>query len=101
MYTTSSGLVMTQGLGGVPVAVPMQINCGMVALQTVTPGVQEGQPQMVLVPVSGANGNQPHLFQVIPYETIASGLQPQHIDMPPPSYEEAQCTTQQNREFFV
>jgi len=92
---------MTEGLVGVPMAVPMQSNCGVVALQTVTPGVLEGQPQIVLVPVSGANGNQPQLVQVIPYETVASGLQPQHIDMPPPSYEEAQCPTQQNHERFV
>ena len=98
MHTTSSGFVMTQGLGGVPLAVPMQSNHGMVALQTVTPGAQEGQPQMVLVPVSGKDGNQPQLFQVVPYGTMASGHQPHYIDMPPPSYEEGQHTAQQNQQ---
>jgi len=94
LYTASSGFVMTQGLGGVPVAVPMQSNCGMVALQTVTPRVQEGQPQIVLVPVSAAEGNQPQLVQVVPYGTMAT----HHTDMSPPSYEEAQHATQQNRQ---
>ena len=88
---------MTQGLAGVPVAVPMQSNHGMVTLQTVTPGAQEGQPQMVLVPVSGADGNQSQLVQVVPYATMASSYQTHQIPMPPPSYEEAQCATQENR----
>lgn len=97
MHTANSGYIMTQGPGGVPVAVPMQSGGGMVALQTVTPGSQEGQPQMVLLPVSVADGNQPQLVQVDPYGTMASGYQPQHIDMPP-SYEEGQYTTQQNQQ---
>lgn len=96
MYTTSSRHIMTQGPGGVPVAVPMQSGDCMVALQNVTPGVQKGQLQIVLVPVSGADGNQLQLVQVVPYEAMASGHQPQHIDLPPPSYEEGQYTTQQN-----
>ncbi|KAL9961758.1 hypothetical protein ACROYT_G030772 [Oculina patagonica] len=54
MYTANTGYVMTQGPGGVPVAIPMQAGGGMVAVQTVTPGAQGCQPQMVMVPVSGA-----------------------------------------------
>ena len=91
MYTTSSGFVITQGLSGVPVAVLMQSTP-----QTVTPGAQEGQPQMVLVPVSAADGNQPQLVPVVPYASMASGYQTHLIDMPPPSYEEAQRAIQQN-----
>ena len=63
-----------------------------VALQSVRPGAKEGQPQMILVPVSGAAGNQPQLVQFVPYGTMASSLQPQHVDMPPP-YEEGQYIT--------
>ena len=96
MYTTSSGFVITQGLNGVPVAVLMQSNRGMVAPHTVTPGAQEGQPQMVLIPVSAVDGNQPQLVPVVPYATMASGYQTHLIDMPPPSYEEAQRAIQQN-----
>ena len=54
------------GPGGVPVAVPMQAGGGMIAVQAVTPGAQ-GQPQNVMVPVSGAMG---------------TGYQPQ-VEMPP------------------
>lgn len=85
MYTANSGYFMTQGLAGVPVAVLMQSSGG----------AQEGQSQMV--PVSGAGGNQPQLVQVAPYGTMASGCQPQRIDMPP-SYEEGQYATQQNQQ---
>ena len=49
MHITSSSYVMTQGPGGVPVAIPMQSGDGRVQLQYVTPGIQEGQPQMVVV----------------------------------------------------
>ncbi|XP_078382695.1 uncharacterized protein LOC144665333 [Oculina patagonica] len=100
MYTANTGYVMTQGPGGVPVAVPMQAGGGMVAVQTVTPGAQGGQPQMVMVPVSGAGSYQPQLAQaapagamttayqpqfaqVAPAGAMATGYQPQHVEMPP------------------
>ena len=100
MYTANTGYVMTHGAGGVPVAIPMQAGGGMVALQTVTPGAQAGQPQMVMVPVSGAGGYppqlaqaappgtmitgyQPHQVQVAPAGAVASGYQPQQAQMPP------------------
>ncbi|KAJ7376823.1 hypothetical protein OS493_032289 [Desmophyllum pertusum] len=97
MYPTNTGYVMTQGPGGVPVAVPMQsmqpmqqmqqmqpmqAGGGMIAVQTVAPGAQEGQPQMVMVPVSGA---------------MATGYQPQQVEMPP-SYGHGQYTTLQNEQ---
>ena len=51
MYTANSGY-------GVPMAMPMQAGGGMVAVQAAATGTQGGQPQMVMVPVSGAMGNQ-------------------------------------------
>ena len=82
MYNPNSGYVMTQGHGGVPMAVPMQAGGGMVAAQTVTPGAQEGQPQMVMVPFSSAMGHQhQYVSQAAPYG--ASGYQPQQVEMPP------------------
>ena len=59
---------------GVPVAVPMQAGSGMVPVQAVTPGPQGGQPQMVVVPVSGMVGNQP---QFATSGAMATGYQPQ------------------------
>ena len=73
MYTANSGYVMTQGPGGVPMAVPMQAGGAMVAIQTVSPGTQQGQPQMVMVPVSGAMGHQ-HQYITAPYG--ATGYRP-------------------------
>ena len=81
MYTANSGNVLTQGPGGIPVAVSMQSSGG----------TQEGQP------VSGADGNQLQFVQVVPYGTMGSGYQPLHIDVPP-SYEEGQYTTQQSQQ---
>ena len=92
MHITSSSYVMTQGPSGV--AVPMQLGDGMIQFQSVTPGVQEGTPQMVPVPVSGAEENQAQLVQTVPYGTMALSYQPQQIDMPPP-YEQGQHVTQQ------
>lgn len=97
MYSASSGYVMTQVPCDVPVAIPMQSEDGRVALQTVTPGVQESEPQIVLVPVSVADEIQPQLVQIAPYGITASGYQPQHIDIPP-SYEEGQYATQQRQQ---
>ena len=94
MHITSSSYVMTQGPGGVPVTVPMQSGDGRVQLQYATPGIQEGQPQMVVVPVFGAEGNQPQLVQPFPHGTMALSYQPLQIDMPPP-YEQEQHVTQQ------
>ncbi|XP_078382701.1 uncharacterized protein LOC144665338 [Oculina patagonica] len=117
MYTANSGYVMTQGPGGVPVAIPMQTGGDMVAVQTVTPGPQTGQPQMVMVPVSGAGsykpqlaqaappgaittGYQSQLTQVAPAGFMATGYQPQHAEMPP-SYGQGQYMTQQNAQVSV
>ncbi len=84
MYTANTGYVMTQGPGSAPVAVPMQVTCGMVAVQTVTPGAQEGQLRMVMVPVSTAGDYQTQLAQVAPSEALATAYQPPLFDMPPP-----------------
>ena len=81
--STNAGYVMIQASSGVPVAVPIEAGGGIVALQTVTPGVQEYQPQLVLLPDSRAVDNPPP-----PYEAVASGYQNLQFDMPP-SYEEA------------
>lgn len=77
MYTGNSGYTMTQYPGVVPVAAPMQTGSGMVPMQTVTPGSQGGQPQMVVVPVSGMMGNQPQLVQVATSGAMTTGYQPQ------------------------
>ena len=97
MRMSSSSYVMTQGPRGIPVAVLMQSGDGRVQLQPVTPRVQEGQPQMVLLPVSGADGNQPQLVQAVSYGAMGLSYQPQHIDMSPP-YEQGQYVTQQNQQ---
>ena len=75
-YPANSGHVMTQYPGGVPVAVPMQAVSGMVPVQAVTPGPQGGQPQMVVVPVSGMVGNQP---QFATSGAMTTGYQPQVV----------------------
>ncbi|KAL9961032.1 hypothetical protein ACROYT_G029912 [Oculina patagonica] len=100
MYTANTGYVMTQGHGGAPVAIPMQVGGGMVAVQTVTPGAHGGQPQMVMVPVSGAGSYQPQLAQVAPAGAMATGHQPQQAEMPPP-YGQGQYMTQQNAQMPV
>ncbi|KAL9961003.1 hypothetical protein ACROYT_G029878 [Oculina patagonica] len=64
MYTANPGYAMTPFPVGVPAAVPLQAGGGMVAMQTVTPGAQAGQPQMVVIPVSGGVGTQSHLVEV-------------------------------------
>ena len=97
MYSASSGYVMTQVPCCVPVVIPMQSEDGRVALQTITPGAQECEPQIVLVPVSGADGMRPQLVQIIPNGITASGYQPQHIDIPL-SYEEGQYSTPQHQQ---
>ena len=75
---------MTQYPGGVPVTVPMQAGSGMVPIQTVTPGPQGAQPQMVVVPVSGTVGNQPQFAQSATSGAMATAYQSQV----PPKYEE-------------
>ncbi len=81
MYTANTGYVMTQGQVGPAVAIPMQAAGGMVAVQTVTPGAQEGQPQMVMVPLSTAGVNRPQLAQAAPTEALATGYQPQLVQV--------------------
>ena len=77
MYPPNSGYTVNQYPGGVPGAVPMQAGGGMVPDQTVTPGPQGGQPQMVVVPVSGMEGNQPQFAQIATSGALATGYQPQ------------------------
>ena len=77
----NTGYTMTQYPGGVPVAVPMQAGGGMVPIQTVTPGTQGGQPQMVVVPVSGMVGNQPQFAQTATSRAMTTGYQPQFVQV--------------------
>ncbi len=83
MYTANPGYVTTQEPGGIPVAIPMPSASGMVAVQTATPGTQGGQPQMVMVPVSGAGSYLPQLAQIAPSGAMATGYQPQLIQVAP------------------
>lgn len=83
MYTVNTGYAVAQMSGG-PVAVPMQTAGGMVAVQAVTQG---GQPQMIMMPASGAvgghpqfgamTGSQPQFVQVAPAGAAAPSYQPQ------------------------
>ena len=74
---------MTQASGGFPAAViPMQSGGDIVADQTITPGTQVNQLQVILPPESREVNNPPP-----PYEAVASGHQTSQIDRPP-SYEE-------------
>ena len=97
IYTANAGYVMTQGPGGAPVAIPMQAGGGMVPVRTVRPGAQGAQSQMVMVPVSGAEGYHPQLVQAAPAGAMATGYQPQHVEMPP-SYAQGQYVAQQNEQ---
>ncbi|XP_078382817.1 uncharacterized protein LOC144665439 [Oculina patagonica] len=98
MYTANTGYVLTQGPGSAPVAIPMQTAGGMVAVQTVTPGAQGGQPQIVMVPVSASGVYQ---SQLAPYAPAgATGYQPQQAEMPPP-YGQEQYMTQRNAQVPV
>jgi len=77
MYPTTSGSVINQYHSGVPVGVvPMQAGGDIVPIQTVTPGPQGGQPQMVMVPFSGMVGNQPQSAQVATSGAMATNYQP-------------------------
>ncbi|KAL9961031.1 hypothetical protein ACROYT_G029911 [Oculina patagonica] len=68
MYTANANNAMTQGPGGVPVAIPMQATVGIVAVQIVTPRAQGGKPRLAM-PVSGAGA-------------IVTRNEPQQIDVP-------------------
>lgn len=82
MYTVNPGYTMTPFPVGGPVAVPMQAGGGMVAMQTVTPESHERQPQIVIVPVSGALGYPPHLVQDPTSEDMTAVYQPQQVETP-------------------
>ncbi|XP_022807924.1 uncharacterized protein LOC111344918 [Stylophora pistillata] len=93
MQTVNTGYAVSQMPGG-PVAVPMHTVGGMVAVQTVPQG---GQPQMVMMPASGAVGGHPQVVhvptsgammggqtqfvQVAPTGAAASGYQQQQVDV--------------------
>ena len=96
MYTANTGYVMTQGPGGVPMAMPLQAAGGMIAVQATTTGTQGGQAQMVPVPVSGAMGNL-HLYapQAAPHG--ATCYQPQQVQMPP-AHGQGPYVTQENEQ---
>ena len=84
---------MAQYPGGAPLTIPMQGGSGMVPVQTVTPGSQEGQPQMVAVPVSGMVGNQTQFAQIATSgATETTGFQPQFAQVATPG---AMATTYQ------
>ena len=82
IYTANTtGYVMTQGVDGVPVAIPVQAGGGMVAMQA--SHAQAAQPPMVLVPVSGGIEGQSAMVQVAP--TIPGTVSvPQEAVKPPP-----------------
>ena len=93
MQAVNTGFAVSQMPGG-PVAVPMQTVGGMVAVQAVPQG---GQPQMIMMPVSGAVGGHPpvvqvptsgamiggqsQFVQVTPTGAAATGYQPQQVDV--------------------
>lgn len=81
VYTANAGFVMTQDPG---TCNAMQADCGMVTVETLTPGSQGGKPQMVMVPIFYVEGYQPQLAQVAPHGAMATGYQPQQVEMPPP-----------------
>ena len=73
---------MTQGVDGVPVAIPVQVGGGVVPVQASQ--AQESQPPMVLVPVSGGIGEQSTMVQVAPTTAIPGTVSvPQEAVKPP------------------
>ena len=100
------GAAMAQHPGGAPVAVLIQGGSGMVPVQTVTPGPQGGQPQMVVVPVSGmvittpgakTTGFQPQFAQVATPGAMAATYQPEV----PPTYGHGGYTKLENEDVRV
>ena len=81
MYTVNPGYTMTPFPVSGPAAGPMQAGGGMVAVQTVTPGAQGGQSQMVIAPVSGALGYSPQLVQVDTSEAMTTVYEPQQDEI--------------------
>ena len=62
MYTdNTTGYVTTPGVGGVPVATPVQVGGGMVPAGV--SHAQTAEPLMVLVPASGEVGGHPAMVQ--------------------------------------
>ena len=74
---------------GGPVAVPMQTAGGMVTVQAGSQVSQGGQPQMIMVPVSGAVGGQPQFVQVATSEAMATAYEPQEVEILNPLGEES------------
>ena len=95
-YTANPGYIMVQGPDGVPMAVPVQPSGGMVSVQTTTAGTQERQPQMVLVPVSGATGYQ-HQYAAATTSHGATSYQPPQVEMPP-AYWQGQSVMLENEQ---
>ena len=113
MYASNSGYAMTQYPGGIRVTVPMQAGSSMVPIQNATPGSLGGQPQMVVVPVSGTVGNQPQFAhsQIATSGVMTTGFQHQFAQVAtpgaiatayqaqvPPKYEEGGYTKTGNDE---
>ena len=59
----------------------------MNAAQIVTPVGQRAIPQIVMVPVSGAEVYQPQLDRVAPAEVMPIDNQPLQVDLPPLYYD--------------
>ena len=82
IYTANTtGYVMTQGVDGVPVVIP--VGDGMVAVEA--SHAQVAQPPMVLVPVSGGIGGQSAMVHVAATTAIPGTVSvPQEAVKPPP-----------------
>ncbi|XP_058955032.2 uncharacterized protein [Pocillopora verrucosa] len=80
MYGQIMQPTMTYGSGG-PVAVPMQNPVGLGAVQTESQIPQEGQPQMIMMPVSGPMGGQPQVMQVLASGTMPTAQVSQGFEM--------------------
>ena len=85
MYTANTtGYVMSQGVDGVAVAIPVQVGGGMVPVQA--SHAQDSQPPMVLVPVSGGIEGQSAMVQVAPTTAIPGPVSVPQEWVKPPSY---------------
>lgn len=82
MYTANPSYAMTPFPVSGPVTSQVQASGGMVTVQTVPPGAQVPQYQMVMVPVSGAVGTHSQFSQVSTSGVITPAYQPQPTVVP-------------------
>lgn len=86
MYNANPNYAMTPfPVSGGPLSGQVQPGGGMVTVQTVPPGAQVPQFQMVMVPFSGAVGTQPQFAQVPTSGVMTPPYQPPPIVVPPTS----------------